>query len=80
MFNTLSSIPEGYSSIIKIALHNNLSPMVFNRFRLKDISELMGLSPYEALSPTGVIYLYNHKAWAHLYPGIKIPNDSSEMD
>lgn len=64
----------GWSSIIRVAKHNNLEESQFKWHRLKAASEKCGDEIKKAPCPRfGYKNLYSHNAWRLAYPGIALP-------
>lgn len=64
----------GYSSILRIALFNNVSEKLFSWRLLKIASQKMGLEIKQAPCPRfGTKNLYSHDAWRYCYPNMNLP-------
>lgn len=64
----------GWSSIIRVAKHNNLEESQFKWHRLKAASEKCGDEIKKAPCPRfGHKNLYSHNAWRLAYPGVRLP-------
>ncbi len=64
----------GWSSIIRVAKHNNLEESQFKWHRLKAASEKCGDKIKKAPCPRfGHKNLYSHNAWRLAYPGVRLP-------
>jgi phage anti-repressor protein len=69
-----------YSSIIRVAKHNNVNPDCFKWQKLKAASKVLGLDIKSA--PCAIWKtknLYSHDAWAFAYPEYNLPEPTSLM-
>lgn len=67
-----------YSSIIRVAKHNNCDEKIFNWRRLKAASIAIGAEVKKVPCPRfGEKNLYSHDAWRYAYPGVLLPETTT---
>jgi hypothetical protein len=67
-----------YSSILRIAIYNNVSEKNFSYHRLKAVSKMLKLKIKSAPCPRfGKKNLYSHDVWRYAYPLYKLPETTT---
>jgi prophage antirepressor-like protein len=67
----------GYSSILRIAIFNNVSEKLFDWRRLKAASRKINVDIKQApCARYGTKNLYSHDAWKYCYPGMRLPEST----